>query len=77
MSKVSGSMLSHYLSNKTTKEFLSAFEVDAGIPASILLLVNKGGIPLEQGTWVHPDVAINLGQWCSPTFAGDPQRSTG
>jgi hypothetical protein len=22
-----------------------------------------------RGTWVHPDVAINLGQWCSPKFA--------
>lgn len=22
-----------------------------------------------QGTWVHPQVAINLGQWCSPKFA--------
>lgn len=22
-----------------------------------------------QGTWVHPQVAINLGQWASPKFA--------
>lgn len=22
----------------------------------------------EQGTWVHPDLAIHLAQWCSPQF---------
>ena len=24
---------------------------------------------MEQGTWVHPRVAVNLGQWLSPQFA--------
>ena len=28
-----------------------------------------GGHPDIQGTWVHPQVAINLGQWASPKFA--------
>ena len=23
----------------------------------------------QHGTWVHPDVAILLAQWCSPKFA--------
>ena len=26
------------------------------------------GDRLQQGTWVHPRVAINLGQWISPAF---------
>ena len=30
------------------------------ISISELLLVNKVGIPIEQGTWVHPDVADTL-----------------
>ena len=68
-------MLSHYLSNRTTKEFLSALDVDAGIPASILFQGKKGGNRREQGTWVHPDVAINLGQWCSPKLAVAPRCS--
>ena len=67
-------MLSHYLSNKTTKEFLYALESDIGIPISLLLQGKKGGMWLEQGTWVHPDVAINLGQWCSPKFVVASQR---
>lgn len=29
----------------------------------------KGGETKLQGTWVHPQVAINLGQWASPKFA--------
>jgi hypothetical protein len=24
---------------------------------------------VEQGTWVHPDIAIQFAQWCSPAFA--------
>ena len=31
--------------------------------------VQGGGNPRLQGTWVHPQVAINLGQWLSPAFA--------
>jgi len=33
------------------------------------LTVSLDRWPEEQGTWVHPNVAINLGQWCSPKFA--------
>jgi len=29
----------------------------------------SGGDHRLQGTWVHPQVAINLGQWVSPAFA--------
>jgi hypothetical protein len=40
-----------------------------GFPISGLIVTLKGGRPEEQGTWVHPDVAIHLAQWCSPKFA--------
>jgi len=69
MCQAVGKKLSHYLENKTTKDFLQELASDAGIPASSLVIVTKGGIAVQQGTWVHPDVAINLGQWCSPKFA--------
>ena len=36
---------------------------------SLLVQKIKGGIKELQGTWVHPDVAINLAQWVSPKFA--------
>ena len=32
-------------------------------------VVRGRGDRVEQGTWVHPQVAINLGQWLSPEFA--------
>lgn len=67
--QASGKKLSHWLENKTTQEFIAALSADAGIPASELVVVTKGGNPKTQGTWIHPDMAINLGQWLSPKFA--------
>lgn len=61
--------ISHYLENKTTKEFLVELSIETGIPASELIQIVKGGDATNQGSWVHPQVAINLGQWASPQFA--------
>lgn len=69
MCQAVGKQLGHYLENKTTKEFLKELSSDIGIPISELVIVIKGGVSDAQGTWVHPEVAINLGQWCSPKFA--------
>ena len=42
----------------------------SGIPETGLIEIKKGGNnKKEQGTWVHPDVAINIANWCSPLFA--------
>jgi hypothetical protein len=68
MCKAAGKLFGHYNSLQATKDFLEALSADIGIPISDLVIVIKGG-NLTQGTWVHPDVAINLGQWCSPKFA--------
>ena len=54
---------------KTTKEFLEELSSDMGIPISTLIQIVRGGHPQLQGTWVHPQVAINLAQWASPKFA--------
>lgn len=54
---------------QNTKEFISELSSVAGIPATDLIEVVQGGNPSLQGTWVHPDVAIHLAQWCSPIFA--------
>ena len=29
----------------------------------------QGGISTLQGSWVHPDLAIQIAQWISPCFA--------
>ncbi len=67
--QASGKQLGHYLANKNTQEFLAALSADIGIPISEIVIVTKGGNPQLQGTWIHPDIAVNLGQWVSPRFA--------
>ena len=46
---------------------------DAGIPASLFskyIDIKKGNTnKYSQGTWIHPDLAIQLAQWISPKFA--------
>lgn len=53
----------------STKEFIEALEAATGIRSSELIQTLTGGDPKLQGTWVHPQVAIHLGQWLSPQFA--------
>lgn len=69
MCHATGKRWNHYASNETTKAFISALVTETGIPASELIQSLSGGRPDLQGTWVHPQVAIHLAQWCSPTFA--------
>jgi hypothetical protein len=52
--------------NKTT-EYLEALSLDTGISVSRLCLTMRGGA--QQGTWVHPRVAVDLARWISAPFA--------
>ena len=68
--KVAGKLYGDYSRLGTTKNFLKELSSDMGIPISALIQSLKGGgKPELQGTWVHPQVAINLAQWLSPKFA--------
>jgi hypothetical protein len=69
MCKAVGKNFADYRRNVTTEAFLSELSSVMGIPITGLVVTFQGGKPELQGTWVHPDVAINLGQWCSPKFA--------
>ena len=43
---------------------------DIHIRVSELIEVYKGGNnKYNQGTWVHPDLGLQLAQWCSPNFS--------
>ena len=62
--------LHDYLRLKTTKAFIKELSLETGIHGSKIIQVRKGrGNRVKQGTWGHPQVAINCGQWCSPKFA--------
>lgn len=67
--KAAGKNFADYTRTQNTKDFLEALSADMGIPITELIEQIKGGIPQFQGTWVHPQVAINLAQWASPKFA--------
>lgn len=69
MCKAAGKLFGHYKELGSTTAFLAALSSDIAIPISELVQVIKGGEPHLQGTWVHPQVALNLAQWLSPTFA--------
>ncbi|NBP03194.1 MAG: KilA-N domain-containing protein, partial [Proteobacteria bacterium] len=34
-----------------------------------IIEIHQAGNKYNQGTWIHPDLGINLAQWCSPDFS--------
>ena len=65
-----GKKFNDWIRLDTTKELISALESDAGIPASQLIETKKGqSSHFNQGSWIHPDLSIQLAQWISPKFA--------
>jgi len=64
-----GKKFADYSRLTTTRAFLVELSRSMGIPIDLLVHTVSSGSNESRGTWVHPDVAINLGQWCSPKFA--------
>lgn len=69
MCKAVGKRWHDYIRLNETKEFVNELSSVTGIPVTALVCTIQGGYPELQGTWVHPQVAVNLGQWLSPKFA--------
>ena len=67
--KAAEKLFANYRRNDSTEEFLQELSSVMRIRITELVQVTQGGLPNAQGTWVHPDVAINLAQWLSPRFA--------
>ncbi len=74
MCQAAGKQWGHYRAATATSAFLAELSADIGIPISEIVQSIKGGDPRLQGTWVHPDVAVNLAQWLSPRFAVQVSR---
>ena len=54
----------------TTKDLINELSSDAGIPVSLLVETIRGrSSKFTQGSWIHPDLSIQLAQWISPKFA--------
>jgi len=77
MCKAGGKQFKHWNSLESTKELIKALEetqfAEVGIPTSAnckVIDIKKGGNNKKsQGSWIHPDLAVQLAQWISPTFA--------
>lgn len=68
MTKPFGKLAKDWLSNKSTKKFLSTLSAVRTIPLTGLVEIKQGGNG-EQGTWMHEDVALEFARWLSPEFA--------
>lgn len=60
---------SHYKELKSTKDFIVELVQQTGMPEQQLIHIISGGNAQQQGTWVHPYLAVHLGQWLSAKFA--------
>lgn len=69
MCKAIGKEWSNYRKNDTTEAFLAALERSLRIRRDQLILSVSSGPNDQRGTWVHPQIAINLATWLSPEFA--------
>jgi hypothetical protein len=61
-----GKLFANYRRNESTEEFLERLSLTMRISIVKLVESREGRFG---GTWVHPKVAIHLGQWLSPEFA--------
>ena len=59
---------SEWLSNKRTKESINHLYSVTGIPVTELIQVRQGGNPENQGTFVHPKLALRFAIWLSDEF---------
>jgi hypothetical protein len=65
--KAGDKQFKHWFSLLKTKAFLRVLSSSVGIPTNELIKYNTGSNS-ERSTWTHPQVAINIAQWISPTF---------
>jgi hypothetical protein len=66
MCKAGGKEFFDWKRLKSTSALIQAQFLNTGIPGNELLYAKVGN---NGGTWLHPDLAIQLAQWISPEFA--------
>ncbi|NJM22660.1 MAG: KilA-N domain-containing protein [Richelia sp. SM1_7_0] len=68
MCTANGKQLKHWNENKRVKAFIEVLSTSLGITIDLLIIQITDGANDIRGTWVHPRIAINIGQWISPEF---------
>lgn len=74
MCKAFGKLWYEYYRLDTTKEFVAELadslkNSKRENPAWDIIITKRGGESHLKGTWIHPDLAINLAMWLSPKFS--------
>jgi hypothetical protein len=69
MCKAAGRLFNDYTRLRATGEFRAALSGSTGIPVDLLIITVMDGPNDLRGSWVHPQVAINLATWLSADFA--------
>lgn len=66
--KAGGKHFKHWYALDSTKELINMLDgnLKVGIPTFKSVDVKKGRYG---GSWIHPDLAVQLAQWISPMFA--------
>jgi hypothetical protein len=65
-----GKLFKDWFRLESTKELINELSTDGRIPPSALVETKRGGNDKsKQGSWIHPDLSIQLAQWISPKFA--------
>ena len=75
--KVAGKKMYDWLRLKETKKLQKTIEENknkSGIPYSQIVEVYRGNNFYTSGTWIHPDLGLNLAQWCSPNFSAQVSK---
>ncbi|HFB1812931.1 TPA: KilA-N domain-containing protein [Neisseria gonorrhoeae] len=68
-----GKLPKDYLKSEQTQQYISALAENLSVRRKILteanqiVIVKRGGS--EQGTWLHPKLAIHFARWLNPKFA--------
>ena len=84
IAKPFGKRISNRMRLKGTKELFEGFKKEPAYGGAEPVYTSMGGFKglpsymrqalfesgaADRGTWVHPDIAIQFDQWCSPAFA--------
>ncbi|GAQ87939.1 hypothetical protein KFL_003890100 [Klebsormidium nitens] len=69
MCQSAGKMWGHYNAVEGNVAFRTALATSLHTPIADLVQSITNGPLYQRGTWVHPQLAIHLASWCSPTFA--------
>lgn len=69
MCKANGKEWKHYFETDRAHRYLDALSESVGIPTDLLFSSITTGSNDGRGTWIHPQLAVDLARWISAPFA--------